>query len=180
MDLFRAIAIEYTSDFFTVYDIFFENIVLISIFFILLISLCLILKGIYEDSMILNIMWAAIVIFTVAFILYITVISRIGAVILENPLENLIYDITFVKTHVREIWGNILLFIPLGAGVDVLIKSKHSVIITVISGMIFSICIEVLQLYTKCGYCEIFDVVLNCVGMAIGCLLAELICNSEK
>lgn len=180
MSFFSSIIKEFTSDFFTVYDIFFQNIVLISVFFILLVCLCLILKGLYEESIILNIMWAAIVIFTIAFILYITVISRIGAVILDNPLENLIYDIAFVKTHVREIWGNILLFIPFGAGVDVLLKSKHSVMITVFAGALFSICIEVLQLYTRCGYFEIFDVVLNCVGVAIGCLLAELICNSGR
>lgn len=175
MDYFESVIKEYTSDFFAVYDLFFSNIVIISIAFILAIALCLILKGLYEQAVVLDLLWAAIVVLSAVFIMYITVISRIGSVVLDNPLENLVYDASFARSHMREIWGNVLLFVPMGAGIAVFVKSRYSIVITIFSGLLFSLCIELLQLFTRCGYFEIYDLLLNVLGTALGCLMRKLV-----
>lgn len=177
MDIAVSLLKEYSDNFFIIYDIFFENIVLISIAIILAILLLIVMKGLYENAFILDMIWAMIVVFSVVFILYITVISRIGQVNLENPMKHLIYSGVYDNTHFKEMWGNILLFIPLGASVKLHIKSKHPIVVTLFVGFIFSFCIEILQLFTRCGYFELFDLILNCAGMAVGCFASELICE---
>lgn len=177
MDIAFSLLKEYSDNFFIIYDIFFENIVLISIAVILAILLLIVMKGLYENAFFLDMIWAVIVIFSIIFILYITVISRMGQVNIENPMKHLIYSGVYDNTHFKEMWGNILLFIPLGSGIKLLIKSKHPIVVTLFVGLIFSFCIEILQLFTRCGYFEVFDLLLNCAGMAIGCIASELICG---
>ena len=66
-------------------------------------------------------------------------------------------------------FGNIVWFIPWGLFFCVFLKK--SACISILSGMLLSISIEVVQFVFAVGDAEIDDVVLNTIGVAIGCLL---------
>lgn len=67
----------------------------------------------------------------------------------------------------KDIWLNILLFIPLGA----ILGGRKGII----SGSILSCCIEFTQYVFCLGYCEMDDVLNNTVGTAIGVSIRSLL-----
>ena len=66
---------------------------------------------------------------------------------------------------------NIWLFIPLGAILYRLFPSKKALIFPIL----LSICIEIVQYYTKTGYCELDDVISNSFGGFIGYVFMQMI-----
>ncbi len=67
--------------------------------------------------------------------------------------------------------GNILAFLPFGFFLPFLWKRFRHFYRTVLSTAAFSLIVELLQLVTKVGTCDIDDVLLNTLGGVIGYLL---------
>lgn len=61
---------------------------------------------------------------------------------------------------------NIIMFIPLGLGLSGLLGAYRH--LTPFLGLFFSIGIELMQLYSKRGYCQLDDVIMNLAGTVIG------------
>lgn len=64
--------------------------------------------------------------------------------------------------------GNILLFIPFGFLLSIKLKNIHSLSKVLLIGMIFSISIEIIQLFMSNRCTDIDDVILNILGTGMG------------
>lgn len=74
---------------------------------------------------------------------------------------------------------NIVLGIPIGALLPGTLKTRF--LQTVLCGLLFSIVIECLQLFTHTGLCEVDDIIHNTIGTALGYSLFTVIhCIREK
>lgn len=71
--------------------------------------------------------------------------------------------------------GNVLVFVPFGYFVPRLVKNGMGVVYTTILSMEFSAIIEIMQLITKTGSCDIDDVILNTIGGIVGYILFYII-----
>lgn len=67
-----------------------------------------------------------------------------------------------------QIFGNILMLIPLGIFLPLLFKSYRNPLKVTITGMLFSVIIEVTQYITGLGLCEFDDAFNNTLGALIG------------
>ena len=76
---------------------------------------------------------------------------------------------TFVR--LINIEGNVLAFLPFGFFLPLLWKRFRHFYRTVLSTAAFSLIVELLQLVTRVGSCDIDDIILNTLGGAIGYLL---------
>ncbi len=119
------------------------------------------------------------------FLLYLTLFKNYLGRTIGNyeinliPLRNIIKIITKyfsneVSTRflLRNIFGNIIAFIPFSIFIKLLfnLKNKHIYIIT----LIFIICIETLQLILKIGFFDIDDIILNMLGVIIALTLIKI------
>lgn len=96
------------------------------------------------------------------------------------PFKNIIF---YVKR--MQVWHdwfglnlacNVLMFIPYGILLPVIKKNHDKLIRTVLlSGCIFSICIEIFQYITGFGLCDIDDVIMNTLGVGIGFTIYKLV-----
>ena len=68
--------------------------------------------------------------------------------------------------------GNIVWFIPLGWYLK---REQHSFFAALLTGFVFSFCIEALQFILGCGVSETDDLVLNTLGAGCGALLYLLL-----
>lgn len=70
----------------------------------------------------------------------------------------------------KEMMLNVVLFFPVGLTMPYVLNRKtyHPVIVTLISAMLFSSLIEVMQYVFMRGYAEIDDVIFNSLGTAFG------------
>lgn len=72
------------------------------------------------------------------------------------------------------IFGNIVLFIPLGIYLQLFKKNKKAVVSFIIVFAI-SLLVEIIQFYFGIGAADIDDVLLNCLGGVIGILTYKLL-----
>ena len=67
---------------------------------------------------------------------------------------------------------NVVLFVPLGLtlsnALNIKLHTNTSIIITVITSLIISILIEIIQFYFKCGNAQTDDVLMNVFGAFLG------------
>ncbi len=88
---------------------------------------------------------------------------------------------TGIDIHLFETWANdpqshayfienILMCMPLGIFLPLLSNKFRLFRRTIPTGFLFSVCIELLQLLTQRGYCQLDDIVTNTVGTAVGFL----------
>lgn len=68
------------------------------------------------------------------------------------------------------ILGNILAFAPYGFFLPLLNKKYRKLIYIIILSFIFSLSVELLQLYLRVGIFDVDDIFLNCIGGVIGYL----------
>jgi glycopeptide antibiotics resistance protein len=71
---------------------------------------------------------------------------------------------------------NVLLFVPIGFLLGAIIKERRWLQV-IEMGCLFSLMIEILQLLTRRGVCNIDDVIHNTIGCAIGYGIFRL-CNT--
>ncbi|MCR4998806.1 MAG: VanZ family protein [Lachnospiraceae bacterium] len=71
--------------------------------------------------------------------------------------------------------GNVLLFVPFGFLVPLFWRrEEHHPLIIVCMGCLFSLVVEVIQMETGLGSCDVDDVILNTLGTVLGYLLFRL------
>lgn len=124
----------------------------------------------------------------IALIIYVTLFSREKSETAHG--YSLIPFITYYKAKTenvefyREAFMNVALFFPLGCFAYCFdIKGKRKWTAPIISALIFSSIIEILQYAFNLGYAEVDDVIHNTAGVIIGilvCTLTEKILKEAK
>ena len=84
-------------------------------------------------------------------------------------LEN--YGFVWGSWWVRNLLGNLVLFLPMGIILPLLLPALRTFFRTIFVTALFVVCAEVLQLVTRTGSCDVDDLILNLLGCAIGYLL---------
>ena len=75
--------------------------------------------------------------------------------------------------------GNIVMFMPLGYFLPRIAKYKKGIVYTTFECFEFSFLVEIFQLYTKKGCCDVDDIILNTLGGFLG-YIVYYICLREK
>ena len=106
----------------------------------------------------------------------------------RTPQDGYVYNLTplkEIKRFMRYIWdndalgrvsrlnifGNIIAFIPFGIYLPYTSESKLGFISTFLYTFSLSLTIELVQLITKVGSCDVDDIILNTLGGVIGYIL---------
>lgn len=87
---------------------------------------------------------------------------RLFARLLRSPHPH------FVRSAVVNLLGNVVMFIPLGCFLPLLWKKLRRLSSTLWVAAIIVTCIELTQLFTLLGSCDIDDLILNLIGAALG------------
>ena len=110
-------------------------------------------------------------------ILYSTIINRTTDSSYTMPFIRTIEHIQQQPELIREMTMNAFLFFPFGLTAsftlssclnDEKTKSISSVLITILSALLLSTTIELIQYLSNFGNCELSDIVMNTLGAAIG------------
>lgn len=103
----------------------------------------------------------------------------------ENIMKDYRYNLVFFKeikrfiiyreqlgfeTFLVNILGNVLAFAPFGFMLPFLEKKYKNFFYTTFLCMIFSLCVEAMQLYLKVGIFDVDDLLMNTIGGIIGYL----------
>lgn len=87
------------------------------------------------------------------------------------------YVQSFYNKELRwEIINNVLLFIPLGSILSKILSQKRAMLLVIC----LSILIELLQLITGTGLCEIDDLINNTIGGLIGFIISRVLLTISK
>ncbi len=78
---------------------------------------------------------------------------------------------------VKNLGGNVILFIPFGFFVPAVFGKMKKPAMTFLFGSACIVAVEIVQLFTLLGKCDIDDVILNVIGIAIG---RFVFCSAEK
>jgi len=81
------------------------------------------------------------------------------------------------RDAVVNLFGNVLMFVPLGFLPPLLWKPFQKLWKMLLWGAVIIICVELIQLFALVGNCDIDDLMLNVVGIALGYGLSLLICR---
>lgn len=92
------------------------------------------------------------------------------------PLREILRFVTNVNVLGRwavfvNIGGNILAFCPFGAILPILSRKMRFFPKITAATALFSLCVEIMQLVTRSGVCDIDDVILNTLGGCLGYLI---------
>lgn len=78
------------------------------------------------------------------------------------------YDLIGFKGFFLNIIGNILAFVPLGICIPLLVRGYRKFLLVFFYGILFTVCVETIQLLLKVGSFDVDDMILNTLGVAIG------------
>lgn len=162
------------------YRLFYKNAIEVSVAFVAVLVFLLLLKLIFRKSFIVEIIWMVYLVIFVFALIYITIISRMRSTPVSNPLIYFYMKKDFNKNDLKELIGNIVLFLPYGAGICILLKSRHPLVLTALAGLLTSMLIELSQLILQCGYIQISDLVTNTLGTIIGCIMSLFVIGINK
>lgn len=70
---------------------------------------------------------------------------------------------------------NALLFMPFGFLTASIWRPMRNVVISLITGALCSLIIEVIQMVTERGHFQVDDIMMNCIGAGVGCLCYLLV-----
>ena len=87
--------------------------------------------------------------------------------LLRNPYP------AVLRTVVYNIGGNIAMFVPLGFFLRALFPKCRRFLGCMAAVAVIMSCVELTQLFTLRGFCEVDDVILNLMGAAIGWLAGK-------
>lgn len=74
----------------------------------------------------------------------------------------------FVRAAVINLFGNIVMFIPLGFLLPRTFPKLHTLVRILLTTAVIITLVEIAQLFTLVGSCDIDDLILNVLGAAIG------------
>lgn len=83
-------------------------------------------------------------------------------------------DYSYMLNSFENLAGNIVVFVPYGMFLPAIWKRFRNFADTFLAGFLFSLCIEVFQLFSAFGAFDVDDVLLNCVGVITGYILYML------
>ncbi len=142
---------------------FWEAVICLMIMF--LICLYFTQKVCDEKSILLNFLFATAL--TIIIIVSLLNRSRSRArIVMLNPYYTLNAICNGEIHMIRQIFSNVILYIPFGIVLTIILeKQKKYVIYT---GIVLSVCMEILQYLFSRGYSESMDVICNTLGNLIG------------
>ena len=79
-----------------------------------------------------------------------------------------------VQAAVINLFGNVIMFIPLGLFLPSLFSKLQNLWKTLFSVVLIITAVEILQLFTLVGSCDVDDLLLNLIGAALGYGLYKL------
>jgi Glycopeptide antibiotics resistance protein len=132
--------------------------------------------------------WIAFVIYLVMMVYFLFFCEQLGRTPSDTYHYNLkpFTEITRYLNHVNEIgyfgvalnlFGNVVCFMPLGFVLPILSNRKWGLIRITIISFLASLVIEITQLVTKLGSCDVDDIIMNTLGGFLGYILF-VICSS--
>lgn len=74
----------------------------------------------------------------------------------------------YAALSMRNLAGNIILFVPLGVLLPVIWKKQRRIVPFLLTVTASIVCVELIQLVTMLGSCDIDDLISNVMGAAIG------------
>lgn len=83
-------------------------------------------------------------------------------------------DYSYMLNSFENLAGNVVVFIPFGMLMPSIWKRFRNFADILLAGMLFSLSIEVFQLYSAFGAFDVDDILLNCAGVIIGYLMYML------
>ena len=85
-----------------------------------------------------------------------------------------------IMNPIRNIIGNILLFIPLGFLIPIINPNLNKIVKIILIGFCLSLSIEIIQIFTMGNVCDIDDVIFNTIGALIGIVIYKFFIKINK
>lgn len=87
----------------------------------------------------------------------------------------------YLKQHAFiNLFGNVVMFVPLGILLPGIWRGMRRFFPFLLSGIGIILAIELIQLFTLLGSCDVDDVLLNVVGICIGFIVKKLFSTRKK
>lgn len=86
-------------------------------------------------------------------------------------------DYAYKLNSVENLAGNILVFVPLGFLLPVVFEEKRNFFAVMLDSFVFVLGIEVFQLFSAFGAFDVDDILLNCLGAAVGYGCYKIACR---
>lgn len=84
------------------------------------------------------------------------------------------YDLPGLRSFAN-LFGNILIFIPVGIMLPMVHKASWNPLIMLANSFIFVLGIEIFQLFSAFGAFDVDDIILNCFGVLLGRALYQIL-----
>ena len=81
---------------------------------------------------------------------------------------NALHNPEYTSIATANLWGNVILFIPLGFFLPRIFPRLRKFWRTILAAALIVTAVELTQLFTLLGYCDIDDLILNLIGAAVG------------
>ena len=98
----------------------------------------------------------------------------------KEMIETLSDNSIPIMNPIRNIVGNILIFIPLGFFIPIINPNFKKIVKVTLIGFFASLSIEILQIFTMGNVCDIDDVIFNTIGVLIGIVIYKLFIKLKK
>lgn len=134
--------------------------------------------------------WLFFILYIAALLYFVFFAESLGRVQTEQYRYNLVpfkeinrflQNWTYVgrKSVIFNIVGNVAAFVPLGMAIPMIGKGKPGFVTVVLYTVCLSISIELIQLVTKVGSCDVDDVMLNTIGGMLGWLIYRVLSGAR-
>ena len=89
------------------------------------------------------------------------------------PFINMSYQIRMITQWwaLKNLLGNIIPFVPFGFLLPITYKKFNSAIKVLSTGLVSILLIEIFQFFTKLGFFDVDDIILNMIGIVCGYLM---------
>lgn len=89
------------------------------------------------------------------------------------------YDLPGLRSFAN-LFGNVLIFIPMGALLPLVHKASKNPLIMLINALLFIVGIEVFQLFSAFGAFDVDDIILNGLGVILGRAIYQVFWKDEN
>ena len=79
------------------------------------------------------------------------------------------------ETWIKNLFGNIILFIPLGLSIPILNHRFLKVLPFLILNLLILLSVELIQVFSRVGTFDVDDIILNILGALIGLVITRLV-----
>ncbi len=85
-------------------------------------------------------------------------------------MDSIGYEFFFLN-----ILGNVIAFVPYGILLPIMMKHFRSFVSILINGLLFTVCIETVQLMFRVGSFDVDDIIMNISGIIIGYFIYKIV-----